>query len=294
MKYRRTLRQYVNGNYNVKIYYDGTKIRWTSEDDFKPEFPESIDLKITNYCDMNCPMCHERSTENGKHANLNLPFLYTLKAGVELAIGGGNPLSHPNLITFLERMKRQGVICNITVNQFHLLKNVNFVQRLIDEKLVYGVGVSYTGKDQRLFDFCKKNGNAVIHLILGIHDKNTLDELSNKNLKILILGYKQFGRGKDFYSEKIEKNIEEVKSVLTTYKNEFSVISFDNLSFEQLSIESKISKKDKELHYMGNDGQFTMYIDAVEEKFAKNSTAELEERQDILDDILKMFKSLVV
>ena len=44
--------EYINGNYTVKIYEDGTKIRETKEDEFISSFPESIDLKITNRCNM--------------------------------------------------------------------------------------------------------------------------------------------------------------------------------------------------------------------------------------------------
>ena len=38
---------------------------------------------------------------------------------------------------------------------------------------------------------------------------------------------------------------------------------------------------------MGDDGHYTMYIDAVERKFAKNSTSEV--RGDLLDNIDDMF-----
>ena len=107
---------YRNGNYTVKLYSDGTKVKTTKDDKFIADFPDSMDLKITDYCDMNCPMCHEKSSINGKHGNLNEEFLSTLKRGTELAIGGGNPLSHPDLIPFLTGMKEQGVICNLTVN----------------------------------------------------------------------------------------------------------------------------------------------------------------------------------
>ena len=51
--FSKILYQYKNGNYFVTIYPDGTKIRKTMDDDFIPIFPESIDLKITNYCENN-------------------------------------------------------------------------------------------------------------------------------------------------------------------------------------------------------------------------------------------------
>ena len=47
---------YRNGNYRTLIMDDGTKIRRTNDDDFIPDFAENIDIKITNKCNMNCPI----------------------------------------------------------------------------------------------------------------------------------------------------------------------------------------------------------------------------------------------
>ena len=54
--------EYINGNYKISIYEDGTRIKETidpNDDKFIAEFPDSCDMKITNQCDMGCPMCHE-------------------------------------------------------------------------------------------------------------------------------------------------------------------------------------------------------------------------------------------
>ena len=50
------LAQYQNGNTSVKIYEDGTKIR-EYEGTPKTFFPESLDVKITDYCDLGCKFC---------------------------------------------------------------------------------------------------------------------------------------------------------------------------------------------------------------------------------------------
>ena len=44
------LAKYKNGNYNVKIYDDGTKIRYNDLDNLTPEFAESNDVTITTVC----------------------------------------------------------------------------------------------------------------------------------------------------------------------------------------------------------------------------------------------------
>lgn len=47
---KKLLSKYRNGNYNVAIFDDGTKIRYNNLDCLVPEFPESMDVKISNYC----------------------------------------------------------------------------------------------------------------------------------------------------------------------------------------------------------------------------------------------------
>ncbi len=286
----RLLYRYKNGNYFISIYSDGTKIRKTFEDEFNPLFPESIDLKITNYCDQNCPMCHEMASLSGVHADLNWKFLHSLNRGTELAIGGGNPLAHPKLIEFLTLMKIKGVICNMTINSFHLIKDKEFVQSLIDKKLIYGLGVSvlYERDCDEVISFVRKNPNTVIHLIAGILDNRIINRLSDKDLKILILGYKTFGKGISYYSDEVEKKINYIKDNLLEISKHFLVVSFDNLAISQLDIKNQISESDFNKYFMGEDGMFTMYIDLVKEEFSVSSITK--ERYKIKDNIIDMFK----
>ena len=135
--------KYKNGNYNVAIFDDGTKIRETEEEGFIPEFPECMDVKITNYCDMGCRYCHENSTVDGLHGDiLNPKFIDTLKPYTEIAVGGGDPLSHPNLIPFLHKLKSKDILANLTVNQIHFHMNLELIENLIQNNLIKGLGIS--------------------------------------------------------------------------------------------------------------------------------------------------------
>lgn len=287
MDSKKVLNNYKNGNYKVSIYADGTKIRYGKVDKFEPEFPESIDLKITNYCDKGCKFCHENSTIDGKHAKLDEPFLGTLRAGTELAVGGGDPLSHPDLIEFLTRMKRQGVICNITVNQQN---DLGVLQTLVTCGLIYGVGISCFKYDQKVIDFAIKNPNTVLHVINGVITEEEVRQFFNKKLKILILGYKTIRRGKKYFennSESVEKNKKDTFDNLLEIMNNFAVVSFDNLAIKQLNPSRLLSKEMYDKHYMGDDGDFTMYVDLVNKEFAVSSTRE--KRFALLDNIDDMF-----
>ena len=127
--------KYRNGNYNVMLNLDnGTKIRETIDPEattFIPETIEAFDCKITNSCDMGCQMCHENSIPNGKHGDLFAPsFLDNLHPYTEIAIGGGNPLEHPDFYKFLQLCKERKFVPSMTVNQVHFEKNFDFIKKL--------------------------------------------------------------------------------------------------------------------------------------------------------------------
>lgn len=86
------LNKYLNGNVTVTLFDNGTKIQeWDDNEGAHPDYPNSMDIKITDYCDAGCKWCHEKSTINGKHADLEylLEIIQDLPKGTELAIGGG-------------------------------------------------------------------------------------------------------------------------------------------------------------------------------------------------------------
>ena len=102
------LGRYKNGNFHVAIFDDGTKIRETNDEEFTPDFAENMDIKICNVCDVLCPFCHEGSTKNGKLGDiLNEKFIDTLHPYQEVAIGGGDITSHPDLIPFFAETQRE-------------------------------------------------------------------------------------------------------------------------------------------------------------------------------------------
>nr|DAG97218.1 MAG TPA: Radical SAM superfamily [Crassvirales sp.] len=297
------LQSYTNGNYNVKIYSDGTKIRMTKEDKFIPEFPESIDMKITDYCEVGCPMCHENSSIKGKHANFNYKFLDTLKEGTEIALGGGNALSHPNLKKILEKLNSKNIIYNMTIH--NSIKEFDLLISLLYKKLIHGLGISANNPKEfrnveNILNILIKNGistdNIVLHVIEGI--VNYKDLIEFKDIlpdKLLILGNKLFGRGIEYnhknglwLNEKRKMLVNNIDQIFRTFK----VVATDNLAIETLELRKRLDEYTFNSYYMGDEGEFTMYIDLVEGKYAKNSTTRKYERKDIKNNIIDMFKDL--
>lgn len=272
------LAQYQNGNTEVTLYSDGSKLR-EFEGVAKPVFPESVDLKITDFCDGGCTFCHEQSTIQGAEGDVDyiLSILEGLPAGVELAIGGGNPLSHPKLEELLLDLHRRGIVANITINQVHLKPYRELIDSLIKRDLVKGVGVSITKASIKEEDL-PKTSNLVFHIIAGIQAPTILQNLWEilPQPKVLILGYKDYGFGKDFITgasakEHVENNIAKWKKELPNYVGKL-LLSFDNLAIKQLNVRRLFTTEGWEKFYMGDDGTFTMYVDGVSRTYAISST----------------------
>jgi len=259
--------KYKNGNTEVEIFQDGTKIRRGIGE---PDFPETIDVKITNYCDLGCKYCHESSTTEGIDGDLESlkEVLDILPSGIELAIGGGNPLSHKDLYSFLKWAKDKGFICNLTVNQGHLGTYYEDIKLLISEDLVKGIGVSITSNNFKYLDLLSElTPNLVYHIIAGVNSIDILDKLKGK---FLILGYKSFGFGIDYYSDEVKNNLKYWNTYIIKYIGKVH-LSFDNLAIEQLNVKRFFTDKGWETLYMGDDFTYSMYIDAVNKEYSPTS-----------------------
>ena len=292
----RLLNAYKNGNTKISIFDDGTRIIDIPAGE-EPDlgFPLSMDFKITNWCNQNCPMCHEMSNIEGNHGDImNLKFIDSLRPGTEIAIGGGKVTSHPDLEKFLRKLKDKGILPSITVHQNEFITHENLINKLIEEKLIYGLGVSFLNKNDDFWKKVTSYDNTVVHLIAGIHGKDVLDYLSQFNCKILILGYKFWGRGTSFLNHndvKITNNIDWLKDNIADYVDKFKVISFDNLAINQLEVKKILTDDEWREFYQGDDGTMTMYIDGVKEQFARTSTSVIRyELKDTIDEMFKVIK----
>jgi len=112
---------YLNGNYVVINNYGKLiKRALRVNEELVSDFPDSIDLKISNRCSYGCPFCHESSVKNGKIYDFveTVKVLSQLpKAPIEIAIGGGNIFeSLDETEKLLQYLKSNGYEIRITIN----------------------------------------------------------------------------------------------------------------------------------------------------------------------------------
>lgn len=222
--------------------------------------------------------CAEQSTPDGEHADLRHPIFNTINPYTELAIGGGNPLEHPDLVWFLLKMQRRKVICNLTINVVHFMRDdTQYKLKLLTEQgAIHGLGISVPDQiPDGFLDTVKQYPNAVIHTIAGVTPPLVFDQLADHSLNLLILGYKAKGKGYQCFianEQMILDRIYGLEQRLPWLKKHFKAVAFDNLAVGQLNLRKNLPGEDYDKLYMGDDGEFTMYIDMVEKRYGESSS----------------------
>lgn len=273
--------QYSNGNSTVNLYDDGTRVIHY-EDELNLEFPLNIDIRVSSQCAFGynpktnkafCDFCHESARTDGDECEYNFlkGKLIGLPKGIELAIGANNLTV--KLFDFIMWCDTQDYIVNLTINQGHLKRDSDRLRLLINNQLIKGLGVSYRSTlkwdiPQFILDY----EHTVFHVIAGIDSVYDVMDLSNRGVKkVLVLGYKTFGFGVKYNEENnntIKKNIKEWYWWIAKLFNVYKVVSFDNLSLEQLNVKRFFTDENWEIF---NQNEHSMYINAVDGYFSPSS-----------------------
>lgn len=294
------LHEYQNGNYKVSVFSDGTKTRQILVGaNPLPEFPELVNVQITNWCDASCAFCHEESNTAEPHGDimgLGLEVLLQLPVGTEVMLDGGATQKHPDLIPFLRALKNGGLITSIVVNSFHLEADADLLHLLQKEKLVYEVKLSYLKKyHKQVVDFADEN--TTVSMILGVHTPEILESLildfdkKRKRLKVELLGYKSWGRGKKFLINNpfLLSKIKEWKDHINVFFDQNIDIVFDNLSVKQLDMKRFFEENEWEALHR-EKGNYGMYVSFVKNHYSLSSISE--KRFPLTSNIRQMFESI--
>lgn len=265
------------------------KIRFSTEGntDPVPEFPELIDLKITNMCDHGCKFCFMDSNMKGRHADIDFLLSVIAQCGdatkgghrVEFSIGGGNILLYPELETLLKQMHVKGHIVNVTIKSDDCKKIINDDKLMnIFDNYVDGIGVSVESVDdvkilENFYEKINKNISRkyiVAHLIpeyLGVETTNAISTYlrsSKAYIPSLFLGYKENGRGATQKHTEFTKD--ELRSLFDGYYSISVDTTFANRYFwwikDNFSYKNTITRM---------EGEYSMYIDGVTKTAYKSS-----------------------
>lgn len=128
--------------------------------------PSLVDFQITDRCHLDCPHCYASSTSQGEHAPI-ADILFALEqiadvGAYQVALGGGEPLLHPDLERVLTRCHELGLVPNLTTSGLHLgERNLALIADYCG-----AVGISLEGVGDA-FDVYRKSGFARFQQVLA-------------------------------------------------------------------------------------------------------------------------------
>jgi radical SAM protein with 4Fe4S-binding SPASM domain len=120
------IRRHSSGYNFIGDTETGVTMRWgaTSEQDpLLAPWPELADISISNHCSKNCDFCYRDSKPDNSFMSLAdyesvLDSLTSPRWGsvFQVALGGGEPLEHPEFIAIIQRTWERGIVANFTTN----------------------------------------------------------------------------------------------------------------------------------------------------------------------------------
>jgi len=257
--------------------------------------PEVIDLCITTKCPYDCPWCYMASDCNGHHADYydiwDLAKHFSEDRVFE--IGWGEPTLHPKFLEILEMFRGKGVVPSFSTRNLAWLNDGKFSARVFSS---IG-GWAYTVRDHKEISTLnalltlqgynhedKWRDKAVLHYVLGTYDQSSslmliLEEAFKHNMNITLLGFKDQGRGGKALQGFNGRRMSEIeggwlKTIQCLYKAKqcprIGVDSSIVTKFEKELQESEEPKIPKILH-CESDGNFSMFVDAVNERYGESS-----------------------
>lgn len=282
----------------------GVKFRWSKEPYNKSTTPELVDLKITDFCGYGCEFCYQGSTKKGKHANLesikNIMNEMKDMNVFEIAIGGGEPCHHPYFKEILEYGMELKIICNFTSY------GTDWVEKVpTDWCGAVGMSVHNSNdliKIERAYEKMRserKYGISIIaQTVIGATPfdvtEKLLDECIERDIPILLLGYKDTGRGLTF-NKNMPSDVLIAKLLSRAQNHINNMPSWNNF---HLSVDTQF------LNQYGNvldelnisdvlrtspEGKFSMYIDAVTNTCGPSSYCSKDDMEPI-NNIREQFK----
>lgn len=193
----------IRGTKVVRYHDNVSEIRQSKA--FSP-VPETIDVKITDWCNFGCSYCYMDSTTKGNHAPKDLLiqiFKGLRETPYQIAFGGGEPTAHPDFPWFLEYTRSKGTVPNYTTAG-HITRDDVFEAT---NKYCGGVALTYhafKGPEyfKKTYETWRSRLEARVQLNVHVLFDNDvadnlldLQEIGLKNLNIVLLAfYPEIGR----------------------------------------------------------------------------------------------------
>ena len=175
--------------------------------DPRSSLPELCDISITSFCTKGCAYCYQESSEQGSHADLAhiLEVIDVLAEHhvFEVAIGGGDPVEHPEFEEIILYCQMRGVVPNFSTRSLKWMTEPE-AQEIVKNIGGFAFSVA-TGAQASAFVRVYKHREikkGTFQYVLGSSPLEEFEAIlriaGEAKIPVTILGYKRVGRGVTF------------------------------------------------------------------------------------------------
>jgi hypothetical protein len=248
----------------------------------KSHAPELVDVKITGFCEKNCKFCYMSSTTSGLHGNFdNIVKIFDMLAEMqvfEVALGGGEPTSHPRFLDILKAARERDIVPNFTTFTRNWLDRADADEIL---QATGAIGVScQSEKDLELVREIKTRAGYATkvmaqHVIGAVPIEVTtkfIEKAFEEWIPVLLLGYKEVGFGSEYHRFDDVETFESLLALIMNVneRNRHVNLSVDTALVDRYPNLTKILGAPEAL-VSSPEGKFSCYIDATTLRQAKSS-----------------------
>ena len=251
-------------------------MRWGKTIRENPRFapvPELADISISNHCTKGCSFCYRDSKKNQEWMSVEdyrsvLDGMNHPEYGnvFQVALGGGEPLEHPDFLAIIDETVKRGIVPNFTTNGVHLTERIcNYIQGKVGAVALSTASVNEI--DRSKVDMLRQFSiRTNIHYVLSAENIVEATDIAegkyNKQLDgvnaVIFLTYKPAGRGS---AEGIIKRGELYNAFMRTVKK--NRMDKPKLGFDACFVPMLLSKGTVSSTLMDSceGGFFSVYID---------------------------------
>lgn len=253
----------------------GLTFRWGRTFDDNPLFapvPELADISISNRCSKGCSFCYKDSTPEGHIMTYDeycqvLDSLCSPENGTifQVAIGGGEPLEHPDFFKIVDETAKRGIVLNFTTNGRLLTSDVSAkIKGKVGAMAISASNIKEVCLIKPLLEWC--DGIKVnIHYILSMDSiqdavgliNGKYNDILNGLNAVVFLTYKPAGRGNENQVLKNEEDIDAFMKAVKTPKCSCK-IGFDACFVPMLMKRQAVKE---EMVDACEGGFFSVYVD---------------------------------
>lgn len=210
-------RSFSESNYKA-MFVGGKTFRFAINPD-KPiaplEYPEFSDVKITSFCMGRCPYCYQDSDQKSSHAENLLEKIKNFYGPMsqnqrpfQVAIGGGEPTSHPDFVKVLELFASLGIVPNYTTNGMFSMNTYYERETIYNATKKFSGGVAVSCHEHlnmywkfAVERFVERGIKTNLHIIISdeksvIQFRKIYDEYKDSVDHFVLLPYQVMGRAK--------------------------------------------------------------------------------------------------